>query len=143
MKIYTKAKNGVKRVFGAKELTDNYIDIKEIAKGFYDYNTHKIEPTGKTFYLPVEFLEKRQREFKNLVILFGSILVIGVLYLFYALFHERWEQSLLILLFCVFMSALCFRYHFWWIQVKKRKLGCTFNEWKEETLKELSNRGGK
>ena len=91
----------------------------------------------------MEFLEKRQREFKNLVILFGSILVIGVLYLFYALFHERWEQSLLILLFCVFMSALCFRYHFWWIQVKKRKLGCTFNEWKEETLKELSNRGGK
>ena len=143
MKIYTKAKNGVKRVFGVKELAENYIDIKEVAKGFYDYNTHKIEPTGKTFYLPVAFLEQRQREFRSLVILFGLILVLAVLYLFYALLHAMWQQSLLILLFCLFISALCFRYHFWWIQVKKRKLGCTFKEWKEETLKDLSKRGSK
>jgi intracellular multiplication protein IcmV len=142
MKIFTKTKNGVKRVLGVKELTNNYVDIKEIAKGFYDYNTQKIEPTGKMFYVPAAFLEKREREFRNLVILFGSIFVLGVLYFFYALLHMMWEQSVIIFLFCLFISALCFRYHFWYIQVKKRKLGCTFKEWKEETLKELSKKKG-
>lgn len=141
MKIYTKAKRGVSRVLGVKQITDGYVDIKEIAKGFYDYNTHKIEPTGKALYVPVAFLEQRQREFRNLVILFGSILVLGIFYLFYALFHAMWQQSLLIFLFCLFMAAVCFRYHFWFVQIKKRKLGCTFKEWKEETLKELSRRG--
>ncbi len=142
MKIVARTTQGLKRVFGVKELNDNYQSVKDMAKGFYDYNAHKIERQGKTIYLPEVFLEKRQRDFRNLFILFAMIFVLGFYYLLYTLVHHLWMDALLMLSFCVFISALCFRYHFWWIQLKKHKLGCTFGEWKEETLKELSRRKG-
>lgn len=142
LKIFSKTKSGLKRIFGVGEITGNYQSIKEMARGFYDYNTHKIGQTGqeKTVYIPKAFLEKRERDFRNLFLVFLMILILGVLYLIYALLHQLWSESLLILCFCLFISALCFRYNFWWVQVKKRKLGCTFDEWKEEALKELSGR---
>ncbi len=31
--------------------------------------------------------------------------------------------------------VLAFRYHFWYFQIKERKLGCTFQEWFKQGLK--------
>ena len=139
MKIIAKTKSGLKRIFGLKEISGNYQSIKEIAKGFYDYNTQKIEKVGnkKFVYVPVAFLNKRARDFRNLFLLFCLILLLSVVYLVVTLSHHLWYTSLLVFCFSLFITALCFRYHFWWFQVKKRKLGCTFDEWKEETLKDM------
>jgi len=142
LKIFTKTKNGLKRIFGFKEITGNYESIKGMAQEFYDYNTNKIGHTGKkqVVYVPVAFLDKRARDFRNLFLLFGLILILGMIYFIVTLLHQLWFTSLLVLCFCLFIAALCFRYHFWWFQVKKRKLGCTFEEWKESTLKQVHPR---
>jgi hypothetical protein len=142
LKIFSKTKSGLKRVFGTQEITSNYESIKEMAKGFYDYNTHKIGQTGKerSVYIPVNFLRKRERDFRNLFFLFGLILILSVIYFVLSLLKQHWLQALLVFSFCLFIAALTFRYHFWWIQIKKRKLGCTFDEWKDETLKEFAGR---
>lgn len=145
MRLFGKTKQGLKRIFGVGEIKGNYENIKEMAKGFYDYNTHKIGQTGieKTIYIPRTFLQKRERDFRNLFLLFALIFVLSLLYLLVSLFAKLWTQSLLILCFSLFIGALCFRYHFWWIQIKKKKLGCTLQEWKEETLKEISELSGR
>lgn len=145
LKIFAKTKSGLKRIFGLSEITGNYGAIKDMAKGFYDYNTHKVGQTGneRTVYLPKTFLSKREKDFKNLFILFLMILALGMLYFLYAVLHQLWTEALLVLCFCMFISALCFRYHFWWMQVKKRKLGCTFDEWKAEALSEIKGRAKK
>lgn len=143
MNIFSKAKAGLTRIFGVKEVVGNYESVKDMAKGFYDYNTHKVEGQHKYVYVARAFVEQREREFRNLFFLFAAILLLGIFYFFFALFHHLLLGALLIFCFCLFIASLCFRYHFWWFQIRKRKLGCSFEEWKDETLHDLSGRNDK
>lgn len=142
MKIFSSAKSGLKRIFGTNEIVGNYDSIKGLAKGIYEYDTKLVGHTGKPYvvYVPTDLVLKREREFRNLFFLFFGILVTSIFYFFYVLFHHLWLTAVLILSFSMFVSALSFRYHFWWFQMRKRKLGCTFEEWKDETLNDLSRR---
>ena len=142
MKLFSKTRSRLKKILGIRELTEYYRSIINMVKGFYDYNTHKIGHTGqqKVVYVPLAFLDRRQRDFRNLVLLFALILCFGLFYFFYLFIHKLWIKAWVVLCFCLFISALCFRYHFWWMQVKKRQLGCTFVQWKEAVVQELSGK---
>lgn len=51
---------------------------------------------------------------------------------FYLLFaHETFAGFMLALAVAALLGVQAFRYNFWHFQIKFRKLGCTFEEWKQ------------
>ena len=77
--------------------------------------------------------ETAQANAKNYFIfaLFFAALSFGVLVygLYLLLFHRSFLGFLLALAVTALLSAQAFQLHFWYFQVKHRKLGCTFDEW--------------
>lgn len=68
-----------------------------------------------------------------------SLLTLGfaILLLGYAIYHVFYGSLLAVMLSVVLMCVtlvLAFRYHFWYFQIKKRKLGCTIREWFKQGL---------
>jgi intracellular multiplication protein IcmV len=64
------------------------------------------------------------------VLMLISVVSFGLgVYLFYA--NKSFSELLLgIAVSCLF-AAQAFRYHFWSFQIKQRKLGCSFQEWRD------------
>lgn len=51
---------------------------------------------------------------------------------FYLLFAQgTWAGWILSLAVTALLLSQAFRFHFWYFQIKYRKLGCTFEEWKQ------------
>lgn len=70
------------------------------------------------------------------VIFAGCSFVTG----FYLLFHHKTLSGWLlgIAVTTLFLSQ-AFRYHFWYFQMKHRKLGCTLNEWRKGKINHHEN----
>jgi len=47
----------------------------------------------------------------------------------YQLFYGSYKALFVSLVVMLIAFALAFRYHFWYFQIKHRKLGCSFEEW--------------
>jgi intracellular multiplication protein IcmV len=63
---------------------------------------------------------------------FVGIAAFAMLFGFYLLFvHHTFAGWILSLSITALLLAQAFRYHFWHFQIKFRKLGCTFEEWKQ------------
>ena len=74
---------------------------------------------------------------KSLFRLSLLMLVIAMLLFAYALYHLILGNFLAFILSLVVMmiaGVLAFRYHFWYFQIKERKLGCTISEWFHQGL---------
>lgn len=60
------------------------------------------------------------------------MLVFALFFLGYAIYHFMLLQMLggwLSLVVMLIALVLAFRYHFWYFQIKERKLGCSIQEW--------------
>lgn len=58
--------------------------------------------------------------------------VVAMMFFSYALYHLVFGgfKAVIVSLVLMFIAlVLAFRYHFWYFQIKERKLGCTFREW--------------
>lgn len=55
-----------------------------------------------------------------------------LLYAGYSVFYGSIKAMLVSLVLMMVALVLAFRYHFWCFQIKKRKLGCSFEEWFKE-----------
>lgn len=49
-------------------------------------------------------------------------------------YHHAFASFLISLALVVFLLAQVFKYHFWYFQIKQRRLGCTFKQWKNSLL---------
>lgn len=56
------------------------------------------------------------------------------IYAGYHLFYGTFRATLVSLVVMMIALALAFRYHFWFFQIKRRQLGCTFKEWFRQGL---------
>lgn len=52
-----------------------------------------------------------------------------LVYAGYQFFYGTFKAGIVSLVVTLIALVLAFRYHFWYYQIKNRKLGCTFNEW--------------
>lgn len=59
------------------------------------------------------------------------VVVAGLIfgYAGYQLFYGSFKAVIVSLVVTLIALTLAFRYHFWYYQIKHRKLGCTFDEW--------------
>lgn len=56
------------------------------------------------------------------------------IYVFYHIFYGSLHAAFLTFALTLLAAALSFRYHFWYFQIKSRKLGCTLHEWFRQGL---------
>lgn len=69
---------------------------------------------------------------KSLMRLVYIMLGMAFLFFVYALYQLMYGSILGVILSWILMLisiVLAFRYHFWYFQIKQRKLGCTLSEW--------------
>ena len=74
-------------------------------------------------------LEDRKKSLWRLSLLMISISVMVLIYSVYHLFWGTWPGFYLSLVVSLLALVLAFRYHFWYFQIKQRKLGCSISEW--------------
>lgn len=136
-------KRGVKRTgktlsdwLGMQLMVGLFVFVKDIFVAVF--MPWKREATGRqeTFEeavqrlgLTEEDLEQRKRMFLQQTLLFFALGLAVVLYGVKMAF----DHSLMTMIICFVVSlvafANAFRSHFWFFQTKRRKLGCTLQEW--------------
>lgn len=80
-------------------------------------------------HLSDEELLIKQSALFRLCILMLIIALIILGYSGYQLFYGSLKAFCVSLVVSCIALTLAFRYHFWYFQIKHRKLGCTVNEW--------------
>ena len=85
----------------------------------------------KRLNLTEEDIHKTAQRYFFLTVIFVSLGSAAFLASFYMLLHHGTLAGLVLAMAtaAVFFSQ-AFRYHFWYFQIKHRKLGCTFDEWR-------------
>lgn len=92
------------------------------------------EAAQKRLKLKDSDLLARQTGLLRLSILMVTIALLLLAYSIY-LFTSRGYMGGLVSLVVMFIAlVLAFRYHFWYFQIKERKLGCTIQEWFKQGL---------
>jgi intracellular multiplication protein IcmV len=131
---------------GWKQISSSSRDLKDLAKAVFRMKLEKTEeekPVGETFEQAMarlnindEKLIQRQKQFLKLAIFYfalGLTLFIYAIHLFITT-HFFLASSVTIIL-SVLMFTYAYRQHFWYFQIKSRKLGRTFKDWVAFALK--------
>jgi len=64
----------------------------------------------------------------------GIAALVFIYFLYHLIFGSLAGAILTFAVVCIAL-AFSFRYHFWYFQIRERKLGCTFSEWYREGLR--------
>lgn len=77
------------------------------------------------------------RDYFRYAIFFLALAVLDFMYGIYLLFHHHaFLGFILAFAVCILILIQAFKYHFWYFQIKHRKLGCTFAEWRQGKILE-------
>lgn len=80
-----------------------------------------------------ELLIKQNALFRlSMVMLAAAIMIL--FYTGYQLFYGSFKAVIVSLVVMLIALVLAFRYHFWYFQIKHRKLGCTIKEWYKQGI---------
>ena len=123
----------VTKWFGYEGLRDTTVALKKSAVGFMVPEKATYEEDFSTaqsrFNLTDEQVETKASDLLRLCLFFVLISFLILVYGFYLLFNGNFSSFFLTLVIGCFSLANAFRYHFWFFQVKNRKLGCTLKDW--------------
>lgn len=70
----------------------------------------------------------------RLTIIMLSVAVLVFFYMIYQLIFGSFMAAIVSVVVVMIALVLAFRYHFWYFQIKSRKLGCTFEQWYKQGL---------
>ena len=79
-------------------------------------------------------LKARYDSCRNTFVVFLVFASMLALYTLYLLFHGVVMGAILALALTVLIGLHAFKYHFWMFQIKNKKLGCSFTEWKSSKV---------
>jgi hypothetical protein len=118
-----------KRMFGVREITDNFKFVKNYSEEVITSELHSNKAGRKPITTDAKELESTYAVFKKLCITYLIIAVCSIVYSAYHFAHQHTVAGLISISFCLMCLSFAFRYHFWMFQIRKRELGCTFREW--------------
>ena len=131
--MWVRSKQSVGRWFNAAEVKDNTAYVKRSAKALLVVQkpTHNesFDEAITRLHLNEADIQERQRSFFKLAVImftFAFLCLVYTLYLLYAFSFDSAALTLMVTLLCLVTAC---RYHFWYFQVKHRKLGCTIKDW--------------
>ena len=96
--------------------------------------TETFEEAIKRQNISEEELKKRQSALYRLSLLMCGAALFIFAYAIYHVFYGSFRAVLISLVVMLIALVLAFRYHFWYFQIKERKLGCTMHEWYRKGL---------
>ena len=76
-----------------------------------------------------EQLANRKKIFLYSSLVYLAVAIVLFVYFVYLLVHLRLYPAFFDFILLVFISITAYREHFWYMQMQKRKLGCTFRDW--------------
>ncbi len=79
-------------------------------------------------------LKNRQHTLRRLSVFMVAIASLIFIYSGYHLINGHFSAAILSFIVMCLALILAFRYHFWYFQIKSRKLGCTFSEWFHQVI---------
>ncbi len=79
-------------------------------------------------------LAARQAGLLRLSIIMVAVGFVMFIYTAYLLYHGSFKGGVISIVLMLIALVLAFRYHFWYFQIKERKLGCTIQEWFKQGL---------
>ncbi|HAT7073822.1 TPA: type IV secretion protein IcmV [Legionella pneumophila] len=110
--------NGVKRLFVPQEPT----------------HVESFDEAVKKLKLNEADLIIKQKALFRLSVIMVIAAFMLLIYTGYQLFYGSWKATIISLVVVMIALVLAFRYHFWYYQIKQRKLGCTVKEWYRQGL---------
>ncbi|KTD33365.1 intracellular multiplication protein IcmV [Legionella nautarum] len=112
-----------------------------LVNGFKKMFVPQKNESGETFEEAISRLNISEKELQDrksalyrlsLLMSVAAILIFG--YAVYHMFYGTYRAVIISLVVMLIALALAFRYHFWYFQIKERKLGCTMQEWYRKGL---------
>jgi intracellular multiplication protein IcmV len=86
----------------------------------------------KRLKLSEQDVQSIEKNYFLYAVIIAALGVITVIFSGYLLFSQGAFIGFLLGLLCATLFFVyAFRYHFWYFQIKHRKLGCTFAEWRQ------------
>jgi intracellular multiplication protein IcmV len=85
----------------------------------------------KELKLAPEDLKNKQRALLRLCVFMLALASAAFAYALYLLLFGAFKAAFVCVAIILLALVLSFRYHFWYFQIKERKLGCTIREWFE------------
>lgn len=92
------------------------------------------EAAQKRLKLSADDMVARSRALLRLSILMLILTLILISYAIYHVIFGTFHSALLTLALSFVSASMAFRYHFWYFQIKSRKLGCSIQEWFQEAI---------
>jgi intracellular multiplication protein IcmV len=112
-----------------------------LVNGFKRMFVPQKNESGETFDEAMSRLNISEKELQDrksalyrlsLLMSAAAILIFG--YAIYHVLYGSYRAVIVSLVVMLIALALAFRYHFWYFQIKERKLGCTMQEWYRKGL---------
>ena len=139
----------VKKKGPAKKFFKSFVDVKKwssydevssntkTAWGLFRRLSNRNKDVRKETYedaisrmgLSEEQIHQRKKNFLLSALVYAVFALGFFVYLVYLLINVKLLAASLTLLLVVLMSLATYREHFWYMQMHKRKLGCTFEDW--------------
>lgn len=97
-------------------------------------STQSFDEAVEKMNLSEQALQVRKASLFRLSVLMVVIFALIFSYSMYHLFWGTWPAFYLSFVVSFLALVLAFRYHFWYFQIRQRKLGCSFSEWYRQGL---------
>lgn len=91
--------------------------------------TESFEEAIKRLNLTPQDLKEKQNSFFKIALSMGALGAICLIYMLYLLWSGFLGAGLIAFVVALIIFAYAFRFHFWYFQLKNKKLGCTVKEW--------------
>ena len=96
--------------------------------------SESFDTATRRYNLDDKVLRERARLFFSVSIIMLIISLCGLGAFVYLLLTGQFRPAMISVFIIMASAGLSFRYHFWYFQIKHRKLGCSFNEWLKHGL---------
>jgi intracellular multiplication protein IcmV len=121
---------------GIPEIKDSTKTIWQIIRGLVTIPTTSRTETFEEALIRMNLTEQDIKEQSEryfiYAVVFATLVVVTLVFAFYLLLVDWAISGFLIgLAVAALFASQAFRYHFWCFQIQQRKLGCTFQEWKQ------------
>jgi intracellular multiplication protein IcmV len=98
-------------------------------------NTASFEEMVRHFKLTEHDIIEKQQRFLRLTKWCLGVWGMVMLYFAYLILSKAWWAILPALVLAMIILCQAFRYHFWYFQIKQRRLGCRLEDWFQATFR--------
>ncbi|HVV69295.1 MAG TPA: type IVB secretion system protein IcmV [Gammaproteobacteria bacterium] len=130
-----------KRMVGWDQLKDSFNSfVRDPAKEVWDRKQKRVviketfEEALVRLNLSEEMVVERRKTFLRTALFFVGVALVLFVYTMYLLFSGLFLATFIGCVLVVIALALAFRDHFWYTQMKHRRLGLSFSDWANYTL---------